>query len=212
MARAACQSRPIGGGRHNSRPAHWHPIVELRHDQMPAGCGATDAIAHPPCSKCITKTYLTRPAGLPRRRVRKSPANPGWRQMLWDAHYVRFEIPWCRHCVGSVSGRSRRDLLLCLIGMALSARRLAIREGDAGPEAARRRRDRKRAAVGKCEGRKSWAEINPELVASAKRLRRRSPKGHRRSLRDVAAELYRLGFVNERGAVFSASSVQSMLE
>ena len=31
-------------------------------------------------------------------------------------------------------------------------------------------------------------------------------------VRDVAAELYRLGFVNERGAVFSASSVQSMLE
>ena len=61
-------------------------------------------------------------------------------------------------------------------------------------------RDRKRAAVGKCEGRKSWAEINPELVREAKRLRRRSPKGHQRSLRDVAAELAKLGFVNERGA------------
>ena len=73
-------------------------------------------------------------------------------------------------------------------------------------------RERKRDAIGKCEGRKSWAEINPELVREAKRLRRRSPKGHQRSLRDVAAELYRLGFVNERGAVFSASSVQSMLD
>ena len=38
-------------------------------------------------------------------------------------------------------------------------------------------RERKRAAVGKCEGRKSWAEINPKLVREAKRLRRRSPKG-----------------------------------
>jgi len=73
-------------------------------------------------------------------------------------------------------------------------------------------RDRKRDAVGKCEGRKSWAEVNPELVREAKRLRRRSPKGHQRSLRDVAAELASLGFVNERGAVFSASSVQSMLD
>jgi len=73
-------------------------------------------------------------------------------------------------------------------------------------------RDRKRAAVGKCEGRKSWAEINPELVREAKRLRRRSPKGHQRSLRDVAAELARLGFVNERGAPFSASSIASMLD
>jgi virulence-associated protein VapD len=51
-----------------------------------------------------------------------------------------------------------------------------------------------------------------ELVREAKRLRRRSPKGHQRSLRDVASELAKLGFVNERGAVFSASSVQSMIE
>ena len=68
-------------------------------------------------------------------------------------------------------------------------------------------RDRKRAAAGKCEGRKSWAEINPGLVREAKRRRRRSPKGHQRSLRDVAAELAKLGFVNQRGAEFSASSV-----
>lgn len=72
-------------------------------------------------------------------------------------------------------------------------------------------RERKRASAGKCEGRKSWAEINPELVREAKRLRRRSPKGHQRSLRQVAAELTQLGFKNERGAEFSASSVQSML-
>ena len=50
-------------------------------------------------------------------------------------------------------------------------------------------RERKRETEGKCEGRKSWAEINPDLVREAKRLRRRSPKGHQRSLRDVAAEL-----------------------
>jgi hypothetical protein len=49
------------------------------------------------------------------------------------------------------------------------------------------------------------------LVCEAKRLRRRSPKGHQRSLLDIAAELAKLGFVNQRGAEFSASSVQSML-
>lgn len=42
-------------------------------------------------------------------------------------------------------------------------------------------RQRKREAIGKVEGRKSWAEVNPELVATAKRLRRRSPKGHQRA-------------------------------
>ena len=66
--------------------------------------------------------------------------------------------------------------------------------------------------IAKCEGRKNWAEINPELVREAKRLRRRSPKGHRRSLRDVAAELAKLGFVNERGSRFSPSSIASITE
>jgi hypothetical protein len=49
------------------------------------------------------------------------------------------------------------------------------------------------------KARKRWAEINPELVRQVRRLRRRSPKGHQRSLRDVAAELAKLGFLNERG-------------
>jgi DNA invertase Pin-like site-specific DNA recombinase len=74
-------------------------------------------------------------------------------------------------------------------------------------------RERRRAASPsqKCEGRKRWAEINPELVREAKRLRRRSPKGHQRSLREIAAELAELGFLNERGVMFSAASVASML-
>ena len=49
-------------------------------------------------------------------------------------------------------------------------------------------RDRKRAREGKCEGRKSHAEMNAELVALVKRLRRRNPKtGERRSLRPSLA-------------------------
>jgi DNA invertase Pin-like site-specific DNA recombinase len=72
-------------------------------------------------------------------------------------------------------------------------------------------RDRKRLTNGKCEGRKSWSEINPDLVCEAKRLRRRFPKGHQRSLRSVAAELAKLGYVNERGKVFNAASISSML-
>ena len=72
-------------------------------------------------------------------------------------------------------------------------------------------RDRQRVEGGKCEGRKSWAEINPALVEEAKRLRHRSPKGHQRSLREVAAELAKLGYLNERGAVFSAASIASIV-
>jgi DNA invertase Pin-like site-specific DNA recombinase len=72
-------------------------------------------------------------------------------------------------------------------------------------------RDRKRALTGKCEGRKSHAELHPELVREAKRLRRRSPKGHQRSLREVAAELARLGYLNINGKPFAAMSIKSML-
>jgi DNA invertase Pin-like site-specific DNA recombinase len=73
-------------------------------------------------------------------------------------------------------------------------------------------RERKRTATGKCEGRKSYAELDPELVRVAKRLRRRSPKGGQRSLRDISAELARLGHVNANGRPFSASSIKSMIE
>jgi hypothetical protein len=47
-------------------------------------------------------------------------------------------------------------------------------------------RDRKRKALGKCEGRKSLAEMHPAVVREAKRLGRASPKsGERRSLRKI---------------------------
>jgi DNA invertase Pin-like site-specific DNA recombinase len=44
-------------------------------------------------------------------------------------------------------------------------------------------RKRKRETSGKCEGRKSHAELRPEVVALAKKLRCRSPKRGQRSLR-----------------------------
>lgn len=72
-------------------------------------------------------------------------------------------------------------------------------------------RDRKRSAAGKCEGRKSLAERNPEMVAEAKRLSRKLPKGGKPSLRDVAAELAQRGYLNAKGNPFSASAVRSML-
>jgi DNA invertase Pin-like site-specific DNA recombinase len=61
-------------------------------------------------------------------------------------------------------------------------------------------RERIRETQGKCEGRKSCAERDPALVLAAKRLHRRSPKGHRRSsLREIARELMAMGFTNKQG-------------
>jgi DNA invertase Pin-like site-specific DNA recombinase len=73
-------------------------------------------------------------------------------------------------------------------------------------------RERKRVITGKkVEGRKSHAELRPELVALVRQLRRRRPKGGRRSLREISAELAQRGIVNERGVPFSAASINSML-
>jgi hypothetical protein len=58
-----------------------------------------------------------------------------------------------------------------------------------------------REATGKCEGRKSYAERSPDLVQAAKRLHRRSPRGHRRSLREIASELAIMGYTQEWRAV-----------
>ena len=69
-------------------------------------------------------------------------------------------------------------------------------------------RERKRLTTGKCEGRKSHAEINPEMVQIAKGLRRRK-RGN--SLRAIAADLAARGYVNANGKEFSAASVASML-
>jgi hypothetical protein len=49
-------------------------------------------------------------------------------------------------------------------------------------------------------------------VREAKRLRRRSPKGHQRSLREISAMLSTRGFVSATGRPFSPSSIKSMIE
>ena len=70
-------------------------------------------------------------------------------------------------------------------------------------------RDRKKAETGKCGGRKSHAERNPEVAALAQQLRGARPQP---SLRDIAAELARRGYLNQRGNEYSPSAVVSMLE
>jgi hypothetical protein len=73
-------------------------------------------------------------------------------------------------------------------------------------------RDRKRATGIKVEGRKSHAETRPDVVALAKRLRRRSPKtGKQRPLREIAEELARHGYVGTSGRPFSPSIVKAMV-
>ena len=77
-------------------------------------------------------------------------------------------------------------------------------------------RDRKRATGAKVEGRKSLAEIDQRdhggrMVELAKKLRRRKPKGGRRSLPAVALDLEKAGFVSHAGKHYAATAVARML-
>ncbi len=77
----------------------------------------------------------------------------------------------------------------------------------------RKARERKRDALGKCEGRKKLIELHPATVAEAKRLRRKSPKtGKRRSFRTIAQLLANKGHLNENGAIYSPQSIKNMIE
>jgi len=70
-------------------------------------------------------------------------------------------------------------------------------------------RDRKRAETGRCEGRKP---VPAEVVKEAKRLARRNPRtGAQRSLREIAAELAKLGHASRSGKPYGAQSIKNML-
>jgi DNA invertase Pin-like site-specific DNA recombinase len=69
-------------------------------------------------------------------------------------------------------------------------------------------RERKKVRTGKAEGRKSYAEANPQLVELAHELSEQRP---RLSLRDISAALASQGFKTPRGIPYSASAVASML-
>jgi DNA invertase Pin-like site-specific DNA recombinase len=73
----------------------------------------------------------------------------------------------------------------------------------------RHARDAKRAATGRCEGRKA---VPAEVIVHARRLARRNPKtGARRSLRSIAGELAKLGHVGPSGMPYHAGSIRHML-
>ena len=57
-------------------------------------------------------------------------------------------------------------------------------------------RDRKRAATGRCEGRKP---PSAEMVKVARKLARKRPKGGKLSLRKISAELATQGYMGPTG-------------
>ena len=70
----------------------------------------------------------------------------------------------------------------------------------------REARERKRAETGRCEGRRSYAEARPSVVALAKQLHEQGM-----SLRKISAELAARGMLTSKGKPYVATAVQSML-
>ena len=73
-------------------------------------------------------------------------------------------------------------------------------------------RDRKRATGVKVEGRKNFAEINPDMPALAKKLRRYKVHGRRRTLREIADELASTGFMTGTGKPYAAAAIARTIE
>jgi len=72
-------------------------------------------------------------------------------------------------------------------------------------------RERKKAETGKCGGRKSYVERSPAMVALARKLARYPINGRKRSLRDIAAELERVGHVTGDGKRYAAAAISRMI-
>jgi hypothetical protein len=64
----------------------------------------------------------------------------------------------------------------------------------------------------KVEGRKSIAEQKPETIEFARKLSRSRPKGGKRSLREISAELAAAGHTTASGTPYAATAIKLMLK
>ncbi|NQU55250.1 MAG: recombinase family protein [Bacteroidetes bacterium] len=66
---------------------------------------------------------------------------------------------------------------------------------------------------GKCEGVKSYDEMNPELIKEARRLRRKNPITKKRMpYRQIAEKLYGMGYSTRNGKTFALNQVVRFCE
>jgi len=72
-------------------------------------------------------------------------------------------------------------------------------------------RDRKRAKTGKCEGRKSYSEANPEIIREIRRLRRKSKNRKPVTFSEIAVCLNEKGHRTLTGGFFTTANVQMLL-
>src|SRR3954464_2758073 len=109
----------------------------------------------------------------------------------------RIEGNGVRTMIVGPGSRFARDLMVQEVGYefdkAMTVAKLrGARDRKRKDGATRTRRD----GGAKVEGRKNHAELRPQVMAEAKRLRRKRPKGGQRSYRQIATELFQGGYCN----------------
>jgi hypothetical protein len=72
-------------------------------------------------------------------------------------------------------------------------------------------RNRKRALTGKCEGRKSYLETDPEVIAEIKRLRRKPKNGKRLPLQKTVDALNGAGYKTATGLEFTLPIIKNII-
>jgi len=72
-------------------------------------------------------------------------------------------------------------------------------------------RERRRAETGKCEGRKSYSEANPEIIREIRRLRRKSKNRKPVTFSEIAVCLNEKGHRTLTGGFFTTANVQMLL-
>jgi len=73
-------------------------------------------------------------------------------------------------------------------------------------------RERVRKEQGKCEGRKSTKEVNPEVISTIKKLRRVKPGQKRMTYAQVAERLNEMGLKTVSGKDWSGFNVQNIVK
>jgi len=72
-------------------------------------------------------------------------------------------------------------------------------------------RDRIRKQNGKCEGRKAYSEVHPDLIAEIKRLRRKPRNGKILSLKKTVAALNESGYTTATGKEITLSRLENII-
>ena len=72
-------------------------------------------------------------------------------------------------------------------------------------------RERQKKLHGKCEGRKAYMEVRPEVIGKIKKLRRKPRKGKRLSLKETAIALNNEGLTTATGKRFTVSRVKNIV-